>query len=153
MRRLMIRKMNRAQCVLAFTMASVANPCLAATNRWTRISTGGNMDALIGRGLVRENGKPDPVFWQEARGRRRDLPAGRESPHNKIQGHECDIQTNQFLEAACQARQAGSIGWVFQTQAGFGKTASFFDGLDQIESQAVDQLADHVAQCGEGSGT
>ncbi|MBI2837838.1 MAG: hypothetical protein HYX75_05965 [Acidobacteria bacterium] len=73
--------------------------------------------------------------------------------HNKILGHECDIQTSHFLEAACQARRAGSIGWVFQTQAGFGKTSSFFDGLDQIESQTVDQLEDHVARCGDGSGS
>lgn len=73
--------------------------------------------------------------------------------HNKIHGHECDIQTNQFLEAACQARRAGAIGWVFQTQAGFGKTASIFAGLDQIETQTVDQLADRVAQCGEGPGS
>lgn len=45
-RRAMIGKLNRAQCALAFTFLTVTYPCMAGTNRWTRISPGGDMDAL-----------------------------------------------------------------------------------------------------------
>ncbi|MBI2837837.1 MAG: hypothetical protein HYX75_05960 [Acidobacteria bacterium] len=45
-RRSLNRKLNRAHGALALTLFTVACPCLAATNRWTKISPGGNMDTL-----------------------------------------------------------------------------------------------------------
>lgn len=45
-RRAMIGKLNRAQCALAFTFLTVTYPCMAGTNRWTRINPGGDMDTL-----------------------------------------------------------------------------------------------------------
>jgi len=47
-----------------------------------------------------------------------------------------------FLEAVAGARRAGAAGWCFHTDAGFDLVAgSFFDQLDDVERDLIDELA------------
>ncbi|NMC72436.1 MAG: hypothetical protein GYA57_20595 [Myxococcales bacterium] len=47
-----------------------------------------------------------------------------------------------FLTAVAGARRAGAAGWCFHTDAGFDLVAAgFFDQLDEVELDVIDELA------------
>lgn len=51
-----------------------------------------------------------------------------------------------FLTAVAGARRAGAAGWCFHTDAGFDlATAGFFEQLDEVELDLIDELADAAA--------
>ena len=61
-------------------------------------------------------------------------------------GHSgLDPTTEQFLQAAREARDAGAAGWVLHNDAGLDlSVATFFAQLDEVERATVDALANEV---------
>ena len=102
--------------------------------------TGVRVSAL--KGYLSSVGRDIPVYLQE---------------ENRVSGNATTPTTDDFLQAATEAKAAGAAGWNLHTDAGYDlANSSFFDSLTPGELDTVNALGDAIfgsggPVCGDGS--